>query len=381
MSRLLTAILLSVPAAAWSQQVEPPRPAAAPAQPPKYNPNDPKSVLDYINKEIDVVLHDRDALRSVLRLGELEALFAGLPQDAPELRDGIAQARIGILNMRDKVYIHSITLEALLQKVRDDPDNFREVYCLGQKIFAEVYQPAFIVEPDECAKKVTAVREVLAKVEQAAISDLTRKQLTRSLRTVDDLDKDIALSLETRKKQQALIGQDAAQFKVETWLNGSELAADDLKGKVLLLDLFHAANFIPDDSDYQEWLGHLQRLAEWQKKYAERGLFVIGLTGDNNVRWDEAKQAPVRVRAVKERVPQAEQLALLKRLIEKHELKHRVAIQQREEHFKTIMYYPSLTQPHVIVVDRQGKIRLIRGGVSEKFTRDIDQALASLLGE
>src|SRR5262245_26976352 len=113
MSRLLLAILLAIPAVAWSQ-AQPQEPAAA--QPPKYNPNDPKSVLDYLNKEIDVVLHDRDRLRSVLRQGELEALFAGLPQDAPELRDGIAKAKIGIVNMRDKVYVQSIGLRRCSKK-------------------------------------------------------------------------------------------------------------------------------------------------------------------------------------------------------------------------------------------------------------------------
>jgi len=57
----------------------------------------------------------------------------------------------------------------------------------------------------------------------------------------------------------------------------------------------------------------------------------------------------------------------------------RVAILQRDEYVKAITNYPALSQ-QTIVIDREGKVRLVRGGVCEQFTRDISNELESLLG-
>jgi hypothetical protein len=216
---------------------------------------------------------------------------------------------------------------------------------------------------------------VLAKVEYAATSDLTKKHLASAQRTVANLEKNIALSFDVRQRQRAQIGKDAPPLKVETWLNGSELTPDDLKGKVLLLDFFYAAT-----NNDEEWVANLRQLIEWQKKYAERGLVVIGLASYRNHRWDDAAQKPVRVDRNKEKVPPVEERALLTLLAQQYGLNYRLAIQEWEEHVKTMQQFPAMSAPHLVVIDRLGKILLIRGGASEEFTRDVSQTLGTLLG-
>jgi hypothetical protein len=136
------------------------------------------------------------------------------------------------------------------------------------------------------------VKAVLAKVEQAATNDLAKKQVTAAQGTVAKLEARIAHGLEVRSKQQALIGQAALPLKAHAWLNGSEIAPAELKGKVVLLDFF----FAPTSESHEEpWTATLRQVAEWQKKYAGRGLVVIGMTRYNNYRWDDAAQKPVRV--------------------------------------------------------------------------------------
>lgn len=366
---LAMAVLALIPTVGWTQAVP------QPPMRPKYNSNDPQSIIDYILGEVRDLLRDPDPLSSLLRQKELERLLAGLPAGAAELQDAVAKVSQQVQLSREKVYVQTTTIEALLQRLRENPDDAYAVHCVRGRLSYEIDPRLFITEPDEAERRLNAVKAVLAEVEPAAKSELTKKHLELARRSVASFDRDIGLSFDVRQKQQAQIGKDAPPLKVETWVTGTKLSPDDLKGKVLLLDFFRSGS--TDD----QFVANLRQLSQWQEKYAQRGLIVIGLTRYHNFRWDDVAQKPIRVDRKREIVPPAEEQTLVMLLAQQHGLKYRLAIQDRENYLQTFQHYPAMSDPHLVVIDRQGKIRLIRGGASEQFTRDIGQTLETLLGD
>ena len=173
---------------------------------------------------------------------------------------------------------------------------------------------------------------------------------------------------------------------VEGWVNGSPLTDADLKGKVVLLD-FWAIWCGPCVSTFPH-------LIEWHEKYADKGLVMIGLTRYYGYEWDEEAGKAVRSRRkvtpkpeteaapeqeqeiTPEQKQEQEQEALLK-YAEGKGLHHRIAFQKD----RTLSDYYAVTGiPHVVVIGREGKVRLIRIGSGEKNAQDIEAMIQELIG-
>jgi len=375
----LTALLLLVRVA---NAQDPPKvqPAAAPAQPQpsKYNPNDPKSIIDFIVQESNSLRNERDLLALRNRQNELERLLSGLPAGVPDLEKSIARAALEVQRSGQRVQLLTTAYEVFIHKVQSNADDAVSASNLGEKLYGEI-RPLFLFDPDAAANKLVAAKVAVNRALQVAKNEQAKKVLVSVQKSIAGFERDIARSKEARDKQQDLIGQAAPPLVVETWLNGTPLTVDDMKGKVVLLCFFSAISFRPGTSEVEDWPAHLKRLAEWQTKYAERGLVVINLTDYDNVRWDEVRQGPMLVRRTMEVVPPEEERAMLTKLARAQGWTQRLAVLQRDEYVKAVMQYPALSQ-QTIVIDRQGKIRLVRGGVCEQFTRDISKELDTLLG-
>src|SRR5262249_16210105 len=154
--------------------------------------------------------------------------------------------------------------------------------------------------------------------------------------------------IDSSRKLIELIGKDAAPLKVESWVNGSPLTNADLKGKVVLLDFWAV------------WCGPciatFPHLREWNEKYGDKGLVIIGLTSYYKWRWEEeGKKASHSADEVKH----SDEPAMLVKFAESHNLKHRFAIAADDSLSE---YYGVSGIPHVVVIDQQGKIRLMRVG-------------------
>jgi hypothetical protein len=87
-------------------------------------------------------------------------------------------------------------------------------------------------------------------------------------------------------------------------------------------------------------------------------LVILGLTRYYNIEWDSATNQARR--STETVTPESEQ-EMLKRFAAQHNLHHRLVVQSDES--KTADYYGAATMPHVVVIDQQGKVRLIRAGV------------------
>lgn len=163
----------------------------------------------------------------------------------------------------------------------------------------------------------------------------------------------------------ALVGQPAFPLETSAWINGDPLTDEDLKGKVVLLDFWAV------------WCGPciacFPHLREWHEKYADRGLVIIGLTKYYQYGWDAAANRGTRTEGLS---PEDEQAALVK-FAEHHQLKHRLAYMP--EGATLSQSYGVSGIPQMVLIDREGKVRMIRVGSGEANAHDLETLIKELL--
>jgi thiol-disulfide isomerase/thioredoxin len=169
----------------------------------------------------------------------------------------------------------------------------------------------------------------------------------------------------------ALLGKSAAEFPVDFSLNGKPVTLDDLRGKVVLLDFW--AVWCPT---CRTAFPHLQDLSN---QYKDKGLQVIGLTSYyKKLVFD--KQTGTLERAPKNLTRKQEQ-GMLTDFIEYHKLKYLIEVLNSEDWEWLSDKYKIKGLPAVMLIDRKGKVRLIKVGPAEENTRAVDEKIKELLGK
>lgn len=167
-------------------------------------------------------------------------------------------------------------------------------------------------------------------------------------------------------RQQMLIGQQAAPVAELTWAYGIELKREDFR-KVVLVNFWAAGS--------ASCVSTLPKLRQWHETYRDRGLVVVGVTRYHNYRWDQDSRLPAKAGRT---VENAEELELLRQFAHHHKLRYSLAVCQdgRLHDFYWVNRVPS-----TVLVDHQGKIRLIAIGTRPETLAQIDKMIQQLIAE
>jgi thiol-disulfide isomerase/thioredoxin len=326
------------------------------------NPDDAKAFSAYINEMMSSVVRTMagDPQEATKKLDEMEAVVGELKPATSTGKNLVMQAKSIATSYRKRIELQASSLADLEKKLQADPSDRTALNNYLQKATMEISQ-LVRSNPEEAGTKLEVVKAFLASLTGAATDDVAKT----GLRGADQVLANLERGIEAGKKLTKMIGKDAASLKVEAWVNGSPLTDADLKGKVVFLDFWAV------------WCGPciatFPHLKEWNEKYADKGLVIIGLTNYYNFTWDDEEKKATRAT---EKVTPAEEQEMLVKFAQSHELKHRFAI---EADRSLSEYYGVTGIPHVVVIDREGKVRMMKVGSGEANAKEIGDLLAQLL--
>ncbi|MDX1946453.1 MAG: TlpA disulfide reductase family protein [Pirellulaceae bacterium] len=352
MSRLFLSLAVVVSLAGISRAAD--EPAKAPtAEEVQSHPDDAKALNAFLSarfRELGPLL-EKDADAAEKGLADLDALLDKLMPTDPDAKQLVSRGKSSIKSYRDILEIKRLKLEDLEKALTENPDDAATAQKWTRKIVTEIGAIAR-GEPEEAERKLAAAREFAGRF--PALASLTRGAFTSLERAI-----------EAGKKLNALVGKEAPPIEAIAWVNGPELTPSERAGKVLLLDFWAI------------WCGPciatFPHLREWQEKYVDKGLVIVGLTRYYEYEWNDEAQRPKKGDGVV--TPEAEQ-EMLKKFANFHSLKHRFAIQEDNDLSE---FFGVTGIPHAVVIDQQNKVRLIRVGSGEANAQAISKLLAELL--
>lgn len=139
-------------------------------------------------------------------------------------------------------------------------------------------------------------------------------------------------------------GQPAPDFKVST-TSGQQVTLENYRGRVLVLDFFA--------SWCQPCRESIPHLVEMNRKYGQKGLFVLGMSADED-----------GVRAVKA-------------FADNHRITYPIALAGES----TLTDFSVRSVPVMFVIDKKGQVAGVFRGFTDEVARSTEQLIKKLLAE
>ncbi|MFO0978511.1 MAG: TlpA disulfide reductase family protein [Planctomycetaceae bacterium] len=214
----------------------------------------------------------------------------------------------------------------------------------------------------EAAEKL--LQDTLVTVEASELKKVPA--ITTQVERIKRLEQQIAVA----RLLKEMIGKPAPEFDIAAWAHGSGLTAEQMKGKVILLDFWAV------------WCGPciatFPHLNEWYDEFHGQGFEIIGVTRQYGYTWDEEAGRASRAKAGEEVTLDGE-LAMLEKFMKHHELRHASIVTPKEADMNK--RYGVTGIPHAVLIDRKGNIRMIKVGSSEANAEALHGMIRQLLAE
>ena len=176
-------------------------------------------------------------------------------------------------------------------------------------------------------------------------------------------------------KHAALIGKPAPDLQADFAVNGKPVKFADLKGKVVLL-AFWGSWSAPSRTA-------MLRLQEWHKEFHIKGLEILAVTRYNSdygrlLVFDKETGMVKKVETANRETDKQ----MLRDFAAYHKLEFRLLGLPKEEAERAYKEVYGVTGiPQFVLIDRKGRVRMIRVGASQQQFEVIDEEVRKLLDE
>jgi tetratricopeptide (TPR) repeat protein len=290
-----------------------------------------------------------NALLELEKIDEAASAFIELERIDTVMPEVLA-ARVFIHRRLTEIYAQNLEFEKAVRQAFTGYDVARRIS--QRPALPDSARQARDVEGPELI--ATAIG-ILARTGNQKLADdaLRRWRQTARGRTVQ-----AETSFENELATQRLIGRPLPELSAKTWIGGSPLTPQDLRGKVVLLQFWAMWNVAST--------AQFEKLNTWQSRYGRQGLQIIGVTR----LFGRSDQG--------DGLSSKDELAAIETLRKSRGVEFPMAVAGLDD-VTNDERFNATTLPMLILVDRQGMVRRIHRERTQikKFEKELEKLAAS----
>lgn len=246
----------------------------------------------------------------------------------------------------------SYMLQAL-RAMKDITDGF------GADEDPEVLQRQRSVIAQQAGGMIAPILYEVKEQGDAAALDALNKEMRDALGTGvpwSDVQSVINEGMAEISKEREALNKPAAEWPEHQWIGSEALSVAKLKGKVVLIDFF--ATWC------RPCINAFPHLKKWDEAYRDQGLVIVGLTNYQGRYESATLKAEEEFRKLKDD------------FVPKHKISWPVGVEKAGR--QTMKDYGVNGIPHVVLLDRQGKVQYVKVGATDydKTEKKIRELLA-----